>query len=139
MIELGTKTAEFVRTTLYAGNQAVDNINPDLSVDHINALADYITEDTILDIKVTNRIDETYIKQVLAYHYLSTKRDDVCIKRVIVYDATSGHSVTVNISDKNIAKDRRKLLTTYITKVQAESDEIVKCQLSKIEAHEKKA
>ena len=53
-------------------------------------------------------------------------------------EITSGHSVTVNISDKNIAEDRRKLLTTYITKVQAESDEIVKCQLSKVEAHEKK-
>ena len=45
------------------------------------------------------------IRQVLAYHYLSTKRSDLNIKRVIVYDATSGKSITVNIDPKNYNKN----------------------------------
>lgn len=102
VIALGTKTAQFVKETLYHDKEAQDNVLPDLQTKHIVGLADYITEDTILDIKVTNTIDETYIKQVLAYHYLSTMRSDLHINRVIVYDATSGKSVTVNITPKNL-------------------------------------
>lgn len=103
VVSLGTKTAEFVKKELYADRPAQNCVDPNLSIDHIAALADYITEDTILDVKVTNHIEESYIKQVLAYHYLSTKRSDLHIKRVIVYDATSGKSVTVNITPENCA------------------------------------
>lgn len=102
VITLGTKTAHFVKKTLYPNKEAQDNVRPELKTKHIVGLADYITEDTLLDIKVTNTIDETYIKQVLAYHYLSTMRSDLHIKRVIVYDATSGRSVTVNITPENL-------------------------------------
>ena len=102
VITLGTKTAHFVKMTLYPNKEAQDNVLPELKSKHIIGLADYITEDTILDIKVTNTIDETYIKQVLAYHYLSTMRSDLHIKRVIVYDATSGRSVTANIAPENL-------------------------------------
>lgn len=104
VIALGTKTAQFVKGTLYPDKEAQDNVLPDLQTKHIVGLADYITEDTILDIKVTNTIDETYIKQVLAYHYLSTMRSDLHIKRIIVYDATSGRSVTVNITPENLTQ-----------------------------------
>ena len=104
VIALGTKTAQFVKGTLYPDKDAQDNVLPDLQTKHIVGLADYITEDTILDIKVTNTIDETYIKQVLAYHYLSTMRSDLHIKRIIVYDATSGRSVTVNITPENLTQ-----------------------------------
>ena len=62
-------------------------------------MADYITANTILDVKVRNYIDEKCIRQVLAYHYLSTKRSDLNIKRVIVYDATSDRAVEVNIQE----------------------------------------
>ena len=103
VVSLGQKTAEFVAKTLYADKPAKNNVDPDLSIEHISALADYITEDAILDVKVTNHIEESYIKQVLAYHYLSTKRSDLRIQRVIVYDATSGKSVTVNITPQNNA------------------------------------
>lgn len=103
VILLGNKTASFVLQTLYKDRQAVDCVDPDLSICHITALADYITEDTILDIKVTNRIDESHIKQVLSYHYLSTKRSDLHIRRVIVYDATSGRSITISITPQNCA------------------------------------
>lgn len=102
VVNLGTKTAQFVKKTLYPDKEAQNNVLPALQTRHIVGLADYITEDTILDIKVTNTIDETYIKQVLAYHYLSTMRSDLYIKRVIVYDATSGRAVTVNISPENL-------------------------------------
>lgn len=102
IVKLGTQTAEFVKKTLYPSGNIINNIDPNLSIEHIAGLADYITEDTILDIKTTNSIGEGYIRQVLAYHYLSTKRSDLHIKRVIVYDATSGRSVIVPISEKNL-------------------------------------
>ena len=102
---MATKVANFVKSTLYYNKDFYDNIDPNLSVTHIKGLADYITNDTILDIKVANHIDESMIRQVLAYHYLSTKRSDLNIKRVIVYDATSGKSITVNIDPKNYNKN----------------------------------
>lgn len=97
VIKLGTKTAEYVKKTLYPTSVPKNNVSPILSIKHISALADYITEDTILDIKVTNNITENHIRQVLAYHYLSTKRSDLHINRVIVYDATSGKDVVINL------------------------------------------
>ena len=102
VVELGTRTATFVNETLYKNQEARNNVDPNLSIQHINGLADYITEDTILDVKVRNNIDERCVRQVLAYHYLSTKRSDLHIKRVIVYDATSDRAVTIDISDANI-------------------------------------
>lgn len=122
VIDLGIKTAEFVRATLYSDRSPLDNIDPNLSMRHIVGLADYITEDTILDVKVTNYIDESYIKQVLAYHYLSTKRDDVCIKRVIVYDATSGRSVSVQITPQNVTEDKRESLSNHITEIKKDNE-----------------
>ena len=101
VVELGTRTAEYIKNVLYENKVPKNDIDPNLSIRHISGLADYITEDTILDVKVRNNIDEKCIKQVLAYHYLSTKRSDLHIKRVIVYDATSDKAVVVNISEEN--------------------------------------
>ena len=106
IITLGTRTAEFVNRALYVDKPALDNIDPNLSIMHIAGLADYITKDTILDVKVLNHIDEKCVRQVLGYHYLSTKRDDVSINKLIVYDATSDRSVEINISPENIVKTR---------------------------------
>ena len=117
VVALGIKTANFVKKALYQNNPVKNIICPILQAKHIAGLADYITEDTILDIKVTNTIDETYIKQVLAYHYMSTMRSDLHIKRVIVYDAVSGKSVTVNITPKNLTSE-----STY--KMLAEAEEL---------------
>ncbi len=97
VVELGSRTASFVIKELYHNVKPVNNYDPDLSIEHISGLADYITDDTILDVKVRNYIDEKCVRQVLAYHYLSTKRSDLNIKRVIVYDATSDRAVEVNI------------------------------------------
>lgn len=99
--DLGTQTADFAKNVLYKDKEITDFIDPNLSIDHITGLADYITEDTILDIKVTNNIGLGYVRQVLAYHYLSTKRSDLNIKRVIVYDATSGRHVNIDITPEN--------------------------------------
>jgi hypothetical protein len=104
VVELAEKTASYVKRSLYANRIPKDNIDTDLSIEHIKGLADYITEDTILDVKVRNNIDEKCIRQVLAYHYLSTKRSDLNIKKVIVYDAVSDKAVVVNISSDNIKK-----------------------------------
>lgn len=72
VVELGTKTANYVKKELYPDGIISDNYDPDLSIRHISGLADYITHDTILDVKVRNHIDESCVRQVLAYHYLST-------------------------------------------------------------------
>ncbi len=101
VVALGTQTAKYVLAELYPNGNAIDNIDPDLSIRHIKGLADYITEDTILDVKVRNNIDDKCIRQVLAYHYLSTKRSDLHIKRVIVYDAVSDKAVVINITPEN--------------------------------------
>ena len=100
VIELGTKTADFVKQELNITKQLQDDdklYDPNLSIKHIAGLADYINKDTIIDIKTTNNISKSYIKQVLAYHYLSTKRSDLDIRTVIVYDAVSGRSVKIKL------------------------------------------
>lgn len=102
VVKLGTRTANFINNYLYSNQEAVDNIDTNLSIKHISGLADYITKDTILDVKVRNNIDIICIKQVLGYHYLSTKRSDLNIKKVIIYDATSGKFVIIHITNKNI-------------------------------------
>lgn len=102
VIELGERTAIFVKNSIYPNKEPQNNIDPNLSILHISGLADYITEDSILDVKVRNNIDEKCIRQVLAYHYLSTKRTDLHIKRVIVYDATSDRAVKINITEDNL-------------------------------------
>lgn len=98
IIKLGTRTASYVRKELYPDKKPVNNIDPNLSIKHITGLADYITEDTILDVKVRNSIDEKCLRQVLAYHYLSLRRSDLHIKRVIVYDAVSDKAISINLS-----------------------------------------
>lgn len=72
-----------------------------LSIQNITGKADFVAEDTIIDLKTTNNITKRYIRQVLFYHYLSTKRSDLNIKRVIVYDCVSGNYVEVPINAKN--------------------------------------
>jgi hypothetical protein len=62
VVELGTKTANYVKRTLYSDRPMIDNIDPNLSIRHIAGLADYITTDTILDVKVRNYIDETCVR-----------------------------------------------------------------------------
>ena len=98
IVELGTRTASYVRKELYLDTSPTNYIDPNLSIKHIAGLADYITEDTILDVKVRNNIDENCIRQVLAYHYLSLKRSDLHIKRVIVYDAVSNRAISICLS-----------------------------------------
>lgn len=100
VVELGAKAAEFVRAHLETHGIDADHPihSPVLSVRHIAGLADYIDGHTIIDIKATNGITQHHLMQVLAYHYLSTKRSDLRIDRVIVYDAVSGKDVSIDLS-----------------------------------------
>ena len=102
IVLLGTKTAKYVKRELYPEVTPCNNVDPNLSITHISGLADYITEDAILDVKVRNNIDENCLRQVLAYHYLSTKRSDLHIKKVIVYDAVSDRAIVIDITKENI-------------------------------------
>lgn len=115
---LGLKTANYVKSALYSEIPISNNIDPNLSIRHIAGLADYITKDTILDVKVRNTIDENCVRQVLAYHYLSTKRSDLDIKQVIIYDAISDRSIIIPIGDslnepaKEVNYNYQKKITT---------------------------
>ena len=101
VIALGNKTAKFVLDNLYNGssNNCFPKHDPDLSVNHISALCDFLTKDTILDVKCTSSITSRNILQVLAYHYLSTKRSDLSVKRLIVYEAVTGKYVEINVNN----------------------------------------
>ena len=99
VVELGNITAKFVLDNVYGGKieQNSKLHDPDLSVNHISALCDFISEDTILDLKCTSSINEKHIKQILAYYYLSTKRSDLHIKKLIVFDAPTQKFVKIEI------------------------------------------
>ena len=100
VVKMGTATAEFVKKNLDGVEKITfgDNIyDPRLSTEHLTALCDYIGKNTIIDIKAKNHIGETDVMQVLAYHYLSTKRSDLDVHNLIIYDATSGRSVTMHV------------------------------------------
>lgn len=102
VIELGNKTAEYVKENFYKNIPIRDNYVHNLSISHISGIADFISQDTILDVKVKNCITMENVKQVLAYHYLSTKRTDLNIKEVIIYDATSGKDLKIQIEPENL-------------------------------------
>ena len=111
VVELGTKTAEFVKQNLKIEENKIDIENkkiyinqkdPCLITTHFVGLCDYIDENTIIDIKTTSNITTSYIKQVLAYHYLSTKRSDLNIKKVIIYDAVKNKCIKIPITAKNL-------------------------------------
>ena len=88
IVELGTKTAAFVKETLYKNTTPINDTDPNLSVDHIAGLADYITEDTILDVKVRNNIDEKCVRcGECITHY-----DGGCYMRRVLLPRGKGYS-----------------------------------------------
>lgn len=99
--KLGKRTARFVQSKMYPNGitDKTKRYDPNLSVDNISALCDYINENTIIDIKVTSSITVQHIKQVLSYHYLSTKRSDLHINKLIVYDAVTEKYVEIIVED----------------------------------------
>ncbi len=99
VIGLGNKTKDFLLAKLYGGtiDEHTKFYDPNLSVDHLAALCDFITEDTIVDIKCTSEISTLHLMQVLSYHYLSTKRSDLHINRLIVYEAVTGRYVEIKL------------------------------------------
>lgn len=111
IVKLGTQTAEFIKKNLNIntntineeiGELSINQIDPCLITNHFVGLCDYIDENTIIDIKTTSNITMSYVKQVLAYHYLSTKRSDLYIKEVIIYDAVKNKCVRIPISEENL-------------------------------------
>jgi hypothetical protein len=94
------RVVNFINTNIHNIKDGI-NIYPVLSTKHITGLVDYMTEDTILDVKTTNGISEGHIRQVLAYHYLSTTRSDLHINRVIVFDAITNKGIIIPITAKN--------------------------------------
>ena len=113
VVQLGERAANFINKNLSIEKNIVDfdnksvyigKIDPCLKTKHFRGLVDYISKDKIIDIKTTSNITIQYVKQVLAYHYLSTKRDDLNINEVIIYDCVKDKSVRIKISNKNLKK-----------------------------------
>ena len=99
VVELGNITAQFVLDNVYGGkiDSETKFYDPDLSVNHISALCDFISEETLLDLKCTSAINEKHLRQVLSYYYLSTKRSDLHIKRLIVFDAPTQRFIEIKL------------------------------------------
>lgn len=106
VVKLGTSTAEFVKQRLnipdFSNGECLNS--PILTIKHIAGLADYLDEHTIIDIKTTSNITAAHVRQVLAYHYLSTKRSDLDINKVIVYEAVTGKFVEIDLSNHKYNK-----------------------------------
>ena len=101
IIELGTTAAEFIKK--HIKTKTATKLSHSFITSHFSGLADVMDDETIIDIKCTSKIDRTMLKQVLAYYYLSSFRFDVNIKRVIVYEAVTGKSITITLPE--IEKD----------------------------------
>lgn len=76
----------------------------DLSIPHNRGLADFIIDNTILDLKCTSSIDEKYIKQVLAYYWLSEKHQ-LNIQNVMLYDAIQDRWLKINMKTNEITSN----------------------------------
>lgn len=96
VIELGTKTAEFIRSRCNIDEVKVSNHS--FNTGHVMGLADVVSHDTIIDIKCTNNITRNMLRQVLSYYWLSTFRFDLDIKNLIVFDAVSGKFVEIKVN-----------------------------------------
>ena len=101
IVNLANSAISFVRdnVTIYDNNYVHD---PNLSINHIAGLADIIDEKTIIDIKCTSSLKEEHIFQVLGYHYLSTKRDDLKINNLIVFDVVKNRYIKIDIENKEV-------------------------------------
>ena len=91
---LGQRTYDFIKQQI--NFTEAKTINYVLSTPYLVGLVDIMDSSTIIDIKCTNSITEQMLRQVLAYAFVSQYRPDIDIKRVIVYDAVSGQSITIN-------------------------------------------
>ena len=83
----------------------INNIKKcNLSVSHISGLADFIIDDTIIDLKCTSEINEKYIKQVLTYYWLS-KKHKLNIKNVMIYEAITDRWIKINMKTEEITSN----------------------------------
>lgn len=101
VIQLGEKAAQFISSKIQTEN--MKSLSTIFATEHIVGVPDFLDKHTILDLKCTNYIDSKMIRQVLAYHFLSTYREDFDIQHVIVYDVVSGKSVEINITPKRFS------------------------------------
>ena len=97
VVELGTKASAFIKDKINVSE--AKNTQCDFITKHIIGAADFIDKNIIIDLKCTNHINSTMVKQVLAYHLLSQFRPDLDIKKVIVYDAVSGRFIKIDLTD----------------------------------------
>lgn len=104
IVELANNSFEIVKENIkkYDDNMIYD---PNLSVEHISGLADLIDKDTIMDIKCTSKIGEGNILQLLGYYYLSTKRSDLEIRYLIVYDVVKNKYIKIDMETKDVSSN----------------------------------
>ena len=89
----GEKANAFVKTKI---SQNYEIYDPNLSIDHIYGMPDYLSKDSIIIIKSSGDIQEKDLYILLGYHYLSTKRSDLNIKKGYIFDTITGKYIEVN-------------------------------------------
>ena len=102
IIDLSSKTVSFIKKHMNYNGKTY----PVLECAGIKGLCDFISEDTIIDLKTTNNISKSYLMQVLSYYELSKVRSDLHVNKVIVYDCVSDKYVEINLSDSSNVFDK---------------------------------
>lgn len=70
----------------------------------MHGVADLVFEDTLIQFSQKGTITRDDIFKVFAYHYLSTKRYDLSIKRVVLVDFRAEDYIEINVSKENLSK-----------------------------------
>ena len=100
VVSYGKKAAERIEEMMHLKSEYEETgivYNSNLSVEHISGKCDFVNRNTILDLKCTNTITTTHIKQVLGYYYLSTYRSDLQINRLIIYDVVRDKNIIIRL------------------------------------------
>lgn len=107
VIEMARRTLDFIVSKFGLNSANIDSryfahkVECNLSVSHITGLADFIIDDTIIELKCTSCIDSKYVKQVLGYHWLSQKHN-LNINKVMIYEAIKDKYILVDLKNKMI-------------------------------------
>ena len=116
------------------------DLNPDsikltnLITKNIVGVADFIVDDTIIELKCTNELNERYMKQLLSYYYLAIKKG-LEINKLILFDAISGKYILIDMCNEKVTNGLYKQeidFNIYFNKNE-ENNKIIKKENHEIE------
>ena len=99
----GEKVAKFLIDFFEISEENFDLIyksrmqNCFLETRHLAGTADFIIGDTIIDLKCTSTIKESFIKQCLSYYYLTEKLQIKGINKIMIYEAVKDKYIIIDV------------------------------------------